>query len=101
MILPWPASGKSTVQAFVKRDRRVKYLALPGAGEEEARNRAVASSRAPHLMFLTAGDVVEKESLDTHAPLAARDRLVLRRRHDRNREGQDQLDVAMAAGNPR
>ena len=47
-----------------KRDRRVKYLALPGAGEEEARNRAVASSRAPYLMFLTAGDVLEKGSLD-------------------------------------
>ena len=56
--------GKNTVRAFVKRDRRVKYLALPGTGEEEARNRAVASSRAPHLMFLTAGDLVEKESLD-------------------------------------
>ncbi|MDF9749120.1 CDP-glycerol:glycerophosphate glycerophosphotransferase [Arthrobacter sp. ES3-54] len=57
--------GKGAVQPFVKRDRRVKYLALSGVGEEEARDRAVASSRAPYLMFLMAGDVVEKHSLDT------------------------------------
>lgn len=57
--------GKGAVEPFVKRDRRVKYLAFSGVGEEEARARAVASSRAPYLMFLTAGDVVEKYSLDT------------------------------------
>ncbi|WP_175558548.1 CDP-glycerol glycerophosphotransferase family protein [Arthrobacter sp. ok362] len=57
--------GESAVQPFVKRDRSVKYLALSGVSGEEARNRAVASSRAPYLMFLTAGDEVEKQSLDT------------------------------------
>ena len=56
--------GRTSAQAFVRRDGRVKYLALPGTGEEEARNRAVASSRAPYLMFLTAGDVVENRGLD-------------------------------------
>nr|WP_256214071.1 CDP-glycerol:glycerophosphate glycerophosphotransferase [Arthrobacter sp. ov118] len=57
------AVGKETVRAFVKRDHRVKYIAFSGASEEEARDRAVVSSKAPYLMFLTAGDVVEKESL--------------------------------------
>lgn len=56
--------GRDQVQEFAKRDSRVKYLALSGSGEEEARNRAVADSQAPYLMFLTAGDVVEKSSLD-------------------------------------
>ena len=71
MIRRLAGLGKSAVQPFVKRDRRVKYLELSGVSEEEARNRAVASSRAPYLMFLTAGDVVEKGSLDVMLPLAA------------------------------
>lgn len=56
--------GQGQVREFAKRDGRVKYLALAGSSEETARSQAVAQSRAPYLMFLTAGDVVEKASLD-------------------------------------
>ena len=56
--------GRGQVREFAKRDSRVKYLALPGSREEAARGLAVAQSRAPYLMFLTAGDVIEKASLD-------------------------------------
>lgn len=56
--------GQAPVQEFAQRDGRVKYLALAGVAEEEARNRAVADSQAPYLMFLTAGDVVQNNSLD-------------------------------------
>ncbi|MET3206561.1 UNVERIFIED_ORG: CDP-glycerol glycerophosphotransferase [Arthrobacter sp. UYEF13] len=55
--------GRVQVQEFAKRDGRVEYLALPGAREEEARDRALLQCRAPYLMFLTAGDVVETASL--------------------------------------
>jgi len=57
--------GRTSAQAFAKRDGRIKYVALPGTGEQEARDRAVADSQAPYLMFLTAGDLVEKSSLDS------------------------------------
>jgi CDP-glycerol glycerophosphotransferase len=57
-------AGREAVQDFAQRDGRVRYLALSGEGEEEARNRAIAQSVAPYLMFLTAGDVVEKDSLE-------------------------------------
>ncbi|MET3949923.1 CDP-glycerol:glycerophosphate glycerophosphotransferase [Arthrobacter sp. UYEF36] len=56
--------GRGQVRDFAKRDGRVKYLALAGSREEAARAGAVAQSRAPYLMFLNAGDVVEKASLD-------------------------------------
>lgn len=58
-------TGRVAVHEFARRDRRVRYVALPGAGEEEARSRAVSLSRAPYLMFLTAGDVAEKHGLET------------------------------------
>lgn len=56
--------GRGHVREFAKRDRRVKYLALSGAGEEEARDRAATQSKAPYLMFLMAGDVLKEASLD-------------------------------------
>ncbi|WP_306903627.1 bifunctional glycosyltransferase/CDP-glycerol:glycerophosphate glycerophosphotransferase [Arthrobacter pascens] len=56
--------GRVQVEEFARRDGRVKYLALPEAREEAARARAVAQCQAPYLMFLMAGDVVEKASLD-------------------------------------
>lgn len=56
--------GRAQVREFAKRDGRVKYLALAGSGEEAARGHAVAQSHAPYLMFLTAGDMIEKASLD-------------------------------------
>ena len=92
--------GRGQVREFAKRDGRVKYLALAGSREEAARGRAVAQSRAPYLMFLTAGDVVEKASLDPMLAIPADERLVLRRRYDRNRQGQNQLDAGLAAGHP-
>lgn len=56
--------GRLQVREFARRDSRIEYLALPGARDEEARDRALVQCRAPYLMFLTAGDVVEKASLD-------------------------------------
>ena len=56
--------GKSPAQAFTKRDRRVTYVALPGIGEANARKRAVAETAAKHIMFVMAGDVVEKSGLE-------------------------------------
>lgn len=55
--------GLKAAQEFTKRDGRVRYLALPATEEDRARSRAVVQSRAAYLMFLTAGDVVEKGSL--------------------------------------
>lgn len=54
--------GRDAVSEFAKRDRRIKYR-WSSAGEEEARNRALEESKAPYLMSLMAGDVVERTSL--------------------------------------
>ena len=56
--------GLESVQEFAKRDGRVKYLALSGTREADARHHAVEQSQAPYLLFLTAGDLVETGSLN-------------------------------------
>ncbi|MEC5190995.1 MULTISPECIES: CDP-glycerol:glycerophosphate glycerophosphotransferase [unclassified Arthrobacter] len=57
--------GQQAVQEFAERDGRVRYVMLPGFRAEEARERAIAQSQAPYLMFLSAGDIIEKNCLGT------------------------------------
>ncbi|WP_427130807.1 bifunctional glycosyltransferase/CDP-glycerol:glycerophosphate glycerophosphotransferase [Pseudarthrobacter sp. S9] len=56
--------GESAVAPFTKRDSRMRYLALPGLQDEAARSTALTNCRAPHVMFLMAGDVLERASLE-------------------------------------
>ncbi|WP_211878089.1 CDP-glycerol glycerophosphotransferase family protein [Pseudarthrobacter albicanus] len=55
--------GRIPAQAFANRDVRVKYLAFAETTEEEARKSAVAGTAAGCVMFVTAGDLMEKSSL--------------------------------------
>ncbi|WP_434612868.1 bifunctional glycosyltransferase/CDP-glycerol:glycerophosphate glycerophosphotransferase [Arthrobacter sp. A5] len=57
-------SVRAAVLPFATRDVRIKYMSAPDMSEPEARARAVSSSRAPYILFLMAGDVVEKSQLD-------------------------------------